>query len=683
MRSSPLFRTGAAYYPDYIAESSRIWAPELRTIGRPERMHSDFERMKRDGLTWIRMGEFSWSAVEPERGIFRPDIFLQALDLALESAIDVIFCTPTATPPPWLTGSIPEILPVDRAGRRIPPGTRRHYDPTNAAYREESRRITEYFARTFGSHPAVKMWQTDNEFGCHGSTYVFTKSARSFFHAWLRARYARIEDLNQAWQTAFWSQGYSEFSQIPLPLLSYADPNPGLELDFRRAMNDAWRIFQNEQIELIRMHSPGRPITHNFMTLFFELDPWKLSADLDVAGFDHYQMETDPHPVSSAWQFRLMASLKKRSFLVLEQQPVQVNWQKVNRRFSMNWLFLWGMQSMFCGSSSMLYFSWQKMYGGAEQYHDGIVPHDIRVEFSEQEELLAHQNLFLEQLQSAGIESLTPVSDVCIVMDFESIWSHEIAAQSDIFTTRRIVDFAADLCLSCGLGFSFARTIEDADLSAKIIILPSHAFELTERERSLLESFVEKGGVLLTLPRSLMKRRDNRMSELPLCVFSPADLKVLSYGALLESERETMETGGRQSFKGCLWAEKIEPGNSIETAARFKGGLDAGSPAVMRQRKGHGSWIHLAVVPELNAEFYEWLLDLAGIPGRMLAQGLQGFPLLSNLGPVLGVINPGNPGLIRTADKRRRLTGKFPGTLVEKSARRRHKIPGQSVSLLL
>ncbi|HNJ05977.1 MAG TPA: beta-galactosidase, partial [Leptospiraceae bacterium] len=385
--------------------------------------------------------------------------------------------------------------------------------------------------------------------------------------------------MNEAWQTAFWSQGYSDFSEVPLPLRSYADPNPGLELDFRRAMNDAWRTFQAEQIELIRIHSPGRKITHNFMTLFFELDPWAISADLDTAGFDHYQMETEPHPVSSAWQFRLMASLKKRSFLVLEQQPVQVNWQKVNRRFSLHWLFLWGMQALFCGADSMLYFSWQRMYGGAEQYHDGIVPHDIRVEFSEQEELLAFQNRFLSALKAAGIEQMQAVCDVSIVLDFESVWSHEIAAQSEIFTTRRIADLVSDVCLSSGLGFSFARTIEQADPSARMLVLPSHAFELTNSEREFLASFVEKGGILLTLPRSLMKRRDNRMSELPLSVFSAADLKMLSYGALLESESETFVTNDGRKFHGLLWAERIRPGAGIEIIARFEGGLYAGAPA--------------------------------------------------------------------------------------------------------
>lgn len=279
MGRSRLFCTGAAYYPDYIPGQSRVWAGALETVNRSRRMEIDFERMRRAGLAWIRMAEFSWSTVEPSRGDFRPEIFLEALDLAAQYDLDVIFCTPTACPPPWLTAELPEILPADRTGRVIPAGSRRHYDPTNAAYRAESERITTYFARTFGSHKAVRMWQTDNEFGCHGSTYMFTDSARAFFHNWLRGRYADISELNEAWQTPFWSQGYSAFSQVPLPLLSYADVNPGLELDFRRAMNDAWRQFQARQVEIIREHSPGRSITHNFMTLFFELDPWLLSQD--------------------------------------------------------------------------------------------------------------------------------------------------------------------------------------------------------------------------------------------------------------------------------------------------------------------------------------------------------------------------------------------------------------------
>lgn len=525
------------------------------------------------------------------------------------------------------------------------------------------------------------MWQTDNEFGCHGSTYMFTDSARAFFHNWLRGRYADISELNEAWQTPFWSQGYSAFSQVPLPLLSYADVNPGLELDFRRAMNDAWRQFQARQVEIIREHSPGRSITHNFMTLFFELDPWLLSQDLDTAGFDHYQMETQPHTVSSAWQFRLMASLKKKSFMVLEQQPVQVNWQKVNRRFSLNWLFLWGMQSMFAGADSMLYFSWQRMYGGAEQYHDGLIGHDIRVNPSEQEEVLAYQAAFLAELEARGIKSLTPISDVTIVLDFESAWTHEITSQSELFTVRNSVDFAADLCLSNGLGFSFAPSILHADPGAKMWILPSHAFEFTEQERAFVQSYVEKGGVLLTLPRSLMKRRDNRMSDLPLNVFSAGDLRMRSHGALLAGERETF-TAGRRPFRGHLWAEHVEITESIFAAAVFDGGLYAGAPAVMRQCMGAGSWVHLAVLPLQSAEFYRWFLELAEISPRVRANGVQVFPVSSGGRIILGVVNPGEETAIRLKDKFAQFSAHYPGSFREKSPRKKHRLKPQSIALL-
>ena len=652
-----LLRTGAAYYPDYIPEFVRVWRNgNVETISRRERMIQDFARMKRNGFTWIRMGEFSWSLVEPEPGAFNPALFLEALDLALSHEIDVIFCTPTATPPPWLTERNPEILPRDKSGRLMPAGTRRHYDPTNAAYRLESRRITEYYARTFGNHPAVKCWQTDNEFGCHGSTYVYTESAASWFRAWLKDNYLDIHSLNEAWQTSFWSQRYTDFSQIPLPLSSYADANPGLELDFRRAMNHAWKIFQSEQAILLRELSPGRPIIHNFMTLFFELDPWKMSEDLDLAGFDHYQMESDPHPISSAWQFRLMASLKKRSFMVLEQQPVQVNWQKVNRRFPMNQLLQWGMQAMFAGADSMLYFSWQRMYGGAEQYHDGIVSHDIRVDTTEQEELLQFQRSFLSALKTAGIQKIDPLGDVCMVLDFESIWSHDITSQSELFSTRTVVDVAAEFCLSQGLGFSFSPSIESIDPSSRMVFLPAHSFELSEKERSVLRQYMEEGGIVCSFPRSLMKRRDNRMSDLPLHLLHPEDLRVLSYGALLEEEREEF----KDEFQGRIWAEKIEPGPELSVLARFTKGLYSGSPAVILQKAGRGKWIHLCTVPERSREFFSWLA-IHTLSRIECPPGVQAFPMNTNLGPAIGWINHGTDAEVPWSGKL--IHARFPDIL--------------------
>jgi beta-galactosidase len=607
------FRIGVAYYPDYIPEVS------IDGITSEEQLKRDFERMQRDRISYIRVGEFSWSFVEPKRGEFFAQRFLRCLDLAQESEIEVIFCTPTATPPKWLIDEFPDILPITREGKRIPFGSRRHYDPCNPDYQRECARITQAYGRAFGNHPAVVGWQIDNEFGCHSSTYSFTEHSKTKFHDWLRRKYkGDLERLNDDWFTSFWSQRYSEFEQIELPFASWADQNPHLELDFRRFSNAIWSEFQKIQCDIIRSNSPNRFITHNFMSLFTELCPWKLSVDLDIAGFDHYQMENDPSPISSHWQFCLMHSLKRKPFIVLEQQPLQVNWQPTNRRFAYDWLLLWGVQSYFLGASAMLYFSWQRMYGGAEQYHDGVVPHDTRVKQSWQERIIkAKLDLVDHIFQSFELkEPLTSNKSILIIHDFESQWSHEITPQSQQYQTRKELDGITQLFAQSALGIDFAERICAEIRAYQCVVLPGYAFELTDDERALLLSFISSGGTVLSLPRTAMKLRNNQMSRFPAAFLDQNDFHLEDYGAMLENEGETVTLhSSATQVQAVRWAEKLVLNNGKwKEVASFSDGLYAGSPAAIKfECEGGGRWLHLAFCADGSFALQDWILNELGL----------------------------------------------------------------------
>ena len=86
---------GTCYYPEHWPES--IW-------------REDLERMLESGIEVVRIAEFAWNKVEPTEGVFTYEFFDKFLDLAEEVGMKVIFCTPTATPPAWLTEKYPEVL---------------------------------------------------------------------------------------------------------------------------------------------------------------------------------------------------------------------------------------------------------------------------------------------------------------------------------------------------------------------------------------------------------------------------------------------------------------------------------------------------------------------------------------------------------------------------------------------
>ena len=91
------------------------------------------------------------------------------------------------------------------------------------------------------------------------------------------------------WGTAFWSQVYTDFSQIPVPLPSNGDPNPGLALDYDRYQSFANASFSNEQLAVLRKNCPRHFVTTNNVGAPADtLNLHELYQDLDFVSHDNY-----------------------------------------------------------------------------------------------------------------------------------------------------------------------------------------------------------------------------------------------------------------------------------------------------------------------------------------------------------------------------------------------------------
>jgi beta-galactosidase len=117
-------RFGVCYYPEQWPE---------------DRWPVDIAMMADLGLDLVRIGEFAWSTIEPERGRFEWHVLDRIVELVGEAGMEVVLGTPSATPPVWLMLERPDVLAVGPDGRRRAYGSRRHTCTTSAAYREESR----------------------------------------------------------------------------------------------------------------------------------------------------------------------------------------------------------------------------------------------------------------------------------------------------------------------------------------------------------------------------------------------------------------------------------------------------------------------------------------------------------------------------------------------------------------
>ena len=198
---------GTCYYPEHWDKS--LW-------------ESDLDRMLAHGITTIRIAEFAWSLVEPQEGQFTFAFWDEFLDLAEAKGMKVIFGTPTATPPAWLTDKYPEVLNARRDGVLYRHGMRRHYNYNSKKYQELAARVVEQLGQHYGKRPCIVGWQIDNEFNCETQQF-YSESDTVAFRRFLQEKYGTLEALNQAWGAVFWDQTYTSWEQVYVPRTTYGD----------------------------------------------------------------------------------------------------------------------------------------------------------------------------------------------------------------------------------------------------------------------------------------------------------------------------------------------------------------------------------------------------------------------------------------------------------------------------
>jgi beta-galactosidase GanA len=234
----------------------------------------------------VRMGEFAWCRMEPKQGTYDFKWLHQAVDKFAAAGIAVVLCTPTATPPIWLSEKHPDILRINAAGQMIGHGGRRQYCPNSQDYQKFSIRIAEKLAGEFDKASPVLAWQIDNEFWDD----CFCPQCEKAFHLWLKKRFGTIEVLNKAWLTVLWSQEYQSFDQVPLPNPQCVGGrhHPSLRAAYRQFMSDSYVAFCTAQAAVIR-NKTGRPVTTNAHNPVYQrIDYAKLFEALDIVGTDSY-----------------------------------------------------------------------------------------------------------------------------------------------------------------------------------------------------------------------------------------------------------------------------------------------------------------------------------------------------------------------------------------------------------
>ncbi|MEX3955231.1 beta-galactosidase [Trinickia sp. EG282A] len=462
---------GVCYYPEHWPQS--MWEDDAR-------------RMKALGIARVRIAEFAWSRIEPSPGEYDWAWLDRAVDTLGRAGLEIVMCTPTATPPKWLIDKHPDILPVGADGRPRVFGSRRHYDFSSPSYFEAARRICTAVAARYGRHPAVAFWQTDNEYGCHQTVVSYSSAAVARFRDWLRARYGSIDALNRAWGTVFWSMEYRDFDEIDAPVATVTEAHPSHRLDYRRFASDELARFNRMQVEIIREHSPGRPVAHNFMQLFTEFDHYKVAADLDIAAWDSYPLGAleelwfDPavksrwlrtgHPDFASFNHDVYRGMSKLPFWVMEQQPGPVNWAHWNPSPLPGMVRLWSWEAFAHGAGCVSYFRWRQAPFAQEQMHAGLNTPDNRLDIggTEASRVADEVKALLEAQKGATAEVR---GQVALVYDYTAKWLFEVHPQGADFHYPRFAFEYYSALRSLGLDVDIVSA--DAPLDGyRMIVVP-------------------------------------------------------------------------------------------------------------------------------------------------------------------------------------------------------------------
>ncbi|WP_114576384.1 beta-galactosidase [Saliphagus sp. LR7] len=584
----------------------------------------DWERdvvaMADAGLDYVRMAEFSWGVLEPERGSFEFEWLDRALDLIDDRGMQAVLCTPTAAPPRWLVDERPEILQQERDGTVREAGSRRHYCFNSPAYREETERVVRKLAERYADDSRVAGWQTDNEYGCHGTAYCYCDDCADAFGEWVSDRFEDAADLNEAWGTTFWSQQYDSLSDVDVPRPTPAQDHPALALAFARFTSDAILDYNRLQTEILREH--GAPfVTHNFMHLYPAIDLHEASADLDFLSWDSYPTGhvQEGEGEASADELRagdpdllslnhdLYRSVGGAPFWVMEQQPGDVNWPPHSPQPGEGAMRLWAHQAVAHGADSVVYFRWRRCLEGQEQYHAGLRKadgspdrgYDDATEAAEEFKTLTDLDL--------------PEAPVAILHDYETLWALDGREHAPDFDYWTLLGAFYDALRARGVAVDVVSP-ED-DLAYDAVIAPA-LYTASEETADRLEEFVREGGQLLLGPRSGVADEYNKLrSAQPGPLADLVGATVEGFETVPPELPRSVESEDGDRYPIRIWAEWLARDEAAAEYIYTGEDVTGGRPAVVSNPVGDGQATYAGLWPEpdLADELVGSMLERAGI----------------------------------------------------------------------
>lgn len=573
---------GVDYYPEH-------W--------KRDRWETDAKLMKEMGVQVVRLAEFSWFKMEPSEGKYDFEWLKDAVALLDSYGIKSVLGTPTAAPPAWMCEAYPEILPIDSHGDKRHFGGRHHDCQSNPVYRKYCADIVTKMAETFSGNPGVIGWQIDNELGNSHGDFCHCDSCRKHFIEWLRSKYITIDRLNEAWGTAFWSQGHASFDEIDTPKITAVGINPATMLDWKLFHSDLITDFANAQIEIIRKLCPKHFITHNYMCFDNVVNYYDLGAKLDFVSNDIYpggnwNPEIPKPACELAASNDVIRGYKKNPFWMMEQQSSIPGWDTMSNAPRPGEAASWAMQSVAHGADAIVFFRWRSCAFGTEQYWHGVIGHNGKPGrvYNELKEMIDTFSPFMEEIKGS-----MPPSEVAIIHSFKENYALDIQKNHPDLNYVNQLMLYHKAFYEKNMPVDFVRELDD--LSAyKLVVAPLLYIMTPEIEEHLREYVRSGGNLILTMRTGVKDDNNNCMIDeyLPGALKDVAGIEIPEYDCLYK--RDAVVDFEWKEYPVSKWADLITP-TTAKTLGLYGNNFYKGTAAITKNKFGDGTCYYIGTEP--------------------------------------------------------------------------------------
>ena len=581
---------GGDYNPEQWPEE--IWAEDMRLL-------------KEANIDIVTLNVFSWAALQPSEETYDFSKLDKIMEMVRDNGLQVCLATSTGAHPAWMAKKYPDILRTEFNGLKRKFGGRHNSCPNSPTYEKYSVRLAKKIAERYRDYNNIVAWHISNEFG--GECYC--ENCEKAFRVWLKKKYQTIENVNRAWNTAFWGHTFYDWDEIVLPnLLSEhfeqdRSQFQGITVDYKRFNSESILECYKREYDALKAITPDIPITTNLMGFYKPLDYKMWAKYMDVVSWDNYPSNEDS-PAQIAMSHDLMRGINGgEPFLLMEQTPSVTNWLPYNALKRPGVMRLWSYQAVAHGSDSVMFFQMRRTVGACEKLHGAVIDHvgtnETRV-FREVKALGA-------ELKELGEQTLGAVTDAkaAIYFDWDNWWAIECSAgpNCDLKYKDEIYNYYQALYK---LNIPVDIVGPEDDLGKYQLLIAPILYMTKTGYDEKIRTFVKNGGTFVTTFFSGIA------DEHDLIVTGGYPGKLRDIMGIWVEESDALPSGAENHFtyRGKAYPAKLLCDLShlegAEALSVYEEDFYAQMPAITKNQFGDGRAYYVAT--RSNEEFYQTLM---------------------------------------------------------------------------